>query len=30
MMQWLDMFCRYETFGAKSLKNKLRLKIMWF
>jgi hypothetical protein len=26
MMQWLDTFCRYETFGAKSLKTELRLK----
>jgi hypothetical protein len=26
MMQWIDMFCHYETFGAKSLKTELQLK----
>jgi hypothetical protein len=26
MMQWLDRFCRYETFGTKSLKTELQLK----
>jgi benzoyl-CoA reductase/2-hydroxyglutaryl-CoA dehydratase subunit BcrC/BadD/HgdB len=26
MMQWLDRFCRYETFGTKTLKTELRLK----
>jgi hypothetical protein len=26
MMQWLDRFCRYESFGAKSLKTELHLK----
>jgi hypothetical protein len=25
MMQWIDRFCRYETFGVK-LKTELRLK----
>jgi hypothetical protein len=26
MMQWLDRFCHYETFGKKSLKMELWLK----
>jgi hypothetical protein len=26
MMQWLDRFCRYKTFGAKISKTELRLK----
>jgi hypothetical protein len=30
MMQWLDRFCRYKTFGIKSLKTELRLKIYEF
>jgi hypothetical protein len=30
MMQWLDKFCRYDTFGAKTLKTELQLKDMRF
>jgi hypothetical protein len=26
MMQWLDRFCRYETFGAKINKNGVTVK----
>jgi hypothetical protein len=26
VMQWLDRFCRYETFGTKTLKMELWLK----
>jgi hypothetical protein len=26
MMQWLDRFCHFETFGRKSLETELQLK----
>jgi hypothetical protein len=29
MMQWLDMFCRYKTFGAKITENGVTVKKLW-
>jgi hypothetical protein len=29
IMQWLDMFCHYETFGAKITQNGVTVKKLW-